>query len=203
MAFNDFSKSAVTVTGRLVFAHCFFCFSADAGSCSLLATVKFLYYLPAIMFLLLVFHSLSFFFFSILHCQFSHWWLSHGLAWWYPSLSESLMGALWLYQVFWNNFPVDAVSGKTSNVRRALCVSLLPISSEKEVIFGAYILLLSTKLLSNTKAPPVLHCTHWVALCQSTHEFLLNILFLLCSVHSWAIGLGCICRKAGLLTIIN
>lgn len=39
MALNELSKSAVTVTG-LVFPHCFFCFSADAGSYSLLATIK-------------------------------------------------------------------------------------------------------------------------------------------------------------------
>jgi len=57
MAFSEFSKSAVTVTA-FVFAHCFFCFSADTGFCSLLATIKFLYYLSAIMFLLQVLHSL-------------------------------------------------------------------------------------------------------------------------------------------------
>lgn len=39
MALSEFSKSAVTVTG-LVFPHCFFCFSADAASCSWLAIIQ-------------------------------------------------------------------------------------------------------------------------------------------------------------------
>lgn len=202
MAFNEFSKSAVTVTGPVVFTHCFFCLSADAGSCSLLAMIKFLYYLSTIMFLLWVFHSF-FVFFSISRCQFNHCCWSHGLAWWHPSLSESLMGALWLYQMFWNIFPVDAVSGKTSNAWHGLRVPLLPVSPEKEVIFSAYFLLLRTKLLSNTEVPPVPHCTHQAAVYQSTYRFLQNTFLHLCLVHSWAIGLGCICRKAGLSTIIT
>lgn len=125
MALHEYCKSAVTVTG-LVFPHCFFCFSADAGSCSLLATIKssvscgvFIMRVQLFLCIFVAFYAIS---------STSNFNPMARLDEICPCLKA------WLHQVFWNGFPVDVVSRKTSSTHHSLCAPYLPISSEKQVI---------------------------------------------------------------------